>query len=675
MKLSLNLLKKFTPLDKSAEEIADRITLSLTEVEHIEQRGDDTIIEIENKALTHRPDCFSHLGIAREIAAYFNVKCEDPLPELQKKQLRITNDQSARAGELRKDIMIEVENKELCLRYCGVVLTNIKVGPSPDSIKKTLEDVGIRSINNVVDITNYVMIELGQPLHAFDYDKVKDATIKVRTAKAGEKLTTLDGQERELTEEMLVIADQEKAIGLGGIMGGANTEVTDGTTTIVLEAANFEAKNNRKTSKALNLRTDAATRFEKNLDPNLPYPALIRAVELLQKHASAQIASDITDIRSDAVSLNKRRKINVSGDWINTFLGTNFTPEEIGNLLKQFSFEVAISNKDLTITIPTYRSDLSMDADIAEEIARVYGYDNIPTSLPSQTDFTPKRNMDLYWRTKVRTLLMAMGFYENVTSPFIGMELIKMATLDREEHLQLKNPLTEDQEYMRRNLLLQLLATVKKNLPFTSHMRFYEVNKLFVPQGSEQPREPYYLTGITLGDDYRTVKGFVEALLDALGIVDYTFGKYPRKDEERCGFFDNLFHPNKTSQIYNKNSDTEIWGTVGYIHPTVAQNFGIEGDLIAFDIPMEMIVKHAVATKQYDPIPQYPPVIEDITIDTKDKELGPIIEKIKETSDLIKNVELIDSFETKKTLRLTFQHPERTLTEKEVGEIREKIHI
>lgn len=676
MLLSLNLLKKFTPIEKSAEEIADRITLSLTEVEKIEKKGEDTIIEIENKALTHRPDCFSHLGIAREIAAYFNVKCADPLPELTKKTVVPTSS--------RLELKISVENTELCARYCGVVLTNIKVGPSPDWLKETLENVGIRSINNVVDITNYVMIELGQPLHAFDYDKVEGREIKVRTAKPSEKITTLDGKERELSEEMLVIADQTRAIGVAGVMGGANTEVTNGTT-IVLESANFEAKNNRKTSKALNLRSDAATRFEKNLDVNLTYPALVRAVELLQEHASGKVASDVID-RTE-VKLNEKRKIEFIPSWINKFLGTTISPEEKESILNRMGIEAKKPGELLELTIPTWRPDITMEADIAEEIARIYGYDNIPTTLPSQTDFIPKKNMDLYWRNKTRTLLMGMGFYENVTNPFIGMELIKKAILEKEEHLQLRNPLSSDQEYMRRNLLPQLLETVKKNLPHLpsesegNHMRFYEINKLFVPhdlrfggQGNEQPREPYYLTGVALGDDYRTVKGFVEVLFDELGITNYSFSKYPRKEEERCGFFDNLFHPNKTAQIYNKNSDTEIWGTVGYIHPTVQKNFGIEGELIAFDIPMEMIVKHAIATKEYKPISQYPTIIEDVTIDAKDRELGPIIEKIKQASGLITNVKLVDSFENRYTLRLTFQDPNRNLTQEEVGKIREMIN-
>src|SRR3989344_6853658 len=305
MLLSLNLIKQFVKLDKSAEEIADRITLSLTEVEKLEKKGVDTILEIENKALTHRPDCFSHLGIAREVAAYFNVTCSDPLPELSRKTVK----PSSQSRNLA--ISITVDAKNLCHRYCGVILTDIKVGPSPEWLAEMLTNVGVRPINNVVDITNYVMIELGQPLHAFDYDKVEGHEIKVRTARAAEKLTTLDGKERELPEEMLLIADQNKAIGLAGVMGGANTEVTNETKTIILESATFEAKNNRKTSKTLNLRSDAATRYEKNLDPNLTYPAIARAVELLQEHANGKVASEVIDVKN---SLNTPKTLMVSSD-------------------------------------------------------------------------------------------------------------------------------------------------------------------------------------------------------------------------------------------------------------------------------------------------------------------------------------------------------------------------
>lgn len=666
MKLSLNLLKKFTPLDKSSEsegksakEIADRITLSLTEVESIEKKGDDTILEIENKALTHRPDCFSHLGIAREIAAYFNVKCDDPLPELTKKQLRITND------ELRKPLDVKVEEKDLCPRYCAVVLTNIKVDPSPKWLAETLQNIGIRPINNVVDITNYVMVELGQPLHAFDYDKVEGHEIQVRTAKKGEKIITLDGKERELTEEMLVIADAKKPIGIAGVMGGVNTEVTNETKTIVLEAAAFESKNNRKTSKALNLRTDAATRFEKNLDPNLPYPAFVRAVELLQEHAQTQVGSEVIDI--NVVPLSKRREIKISPQWINQFLGTTISIDDMKSILKRLSIESKGIGSELIVTIPTWRPDLTMEADIAEEVARIYGYDNIPVTLPSQTDFTPKKNKDLQVKKELQILLQGMGFTETLNSPFVGMDLIKKAHLDKHEHLQLQNPLSVEQEYMRRSLLPQLLETVKKNMPYKDKVRLYEINKLFVPQKDKQPLEPVYLTAVTLGDNYRTVKGFVEELFERLHIENSRFEQFPNKD---CDFLDELVHPNKTAQVY---VGTKPMGLVGFVHPKVLTAFNLPENIISFDLHIGTLVENAADVKAYKPIPQYPPVIEDITIDTRSRQLGSLIEKIKETSNLITKVELVDSFQNKHTLRLTFQDPERNLTEKEVGKIKEKI--
>ena len=668
MLFSLNLIKQFIKLDqpsesegKSAEEIADRITLSLTEVENVVRTTsprEDVILEIENKALTHRPDCFSHLGIAREIAAYFDLTCSDPLPELSRKTVKPAS-QSRNIA-----ISIAVDAKELCHRYCGIVLTDIKVGPSPEWLAEMLTNVGVRPINNVVDITNYVMIELGQPLHAFDYDKVEGHEIRVRTAREGESITTLDGKERKLTGDMLVIADSQKPVGIAGVMGGANTEVSNTTKAIVLEAATFEAKNNRKTSKGLNLRTDAATRFEKNLDPNLPYPALIRAIELLQEIAGAKVASGIVDVVPISNRLGKRGKLTVDSNWINKFLGTNLKPEEIAGLLSRLSFSANINNTILAVTVPTYRRDITMQADIAEEVARIYGYDNIPVALPSQTDFTPGKNSELYWKGKVQLLLQAIGFTEVLHSPFVSMDLLKSAGLQNHEHLQLQNPLTIEQEYMRRSLLPQLLETVKENLPYSDTMRLYEINKLFVPQKDKQPLEPGYLTGVSLGDDYRTVKGAVEELFHRLHIENFRFGVFPDKD---CDFLDELFHPRKTAQVY---IGTKPMGVIGYVHPKVLSAFQLPEGIISFDLHMGTVAENAREVTAYRPIPNYPPVIEEITISVDEKTfLGVVIERIKQTSTLIQKVELVDAFENKRTLRITFQDPKKNLTEQDVRTI------
>jgi phenylalanyl-tRNA synthetase beta chain len=655
MLLSTDLLKTFVKTEKSAEEIANRITLSLTEVEKIEQKGNDTILEIENKALTHRPDCFSHLGISREIAGYFNETFNDPIPNLGNKKIERDTDE--------KPLTVSVESKDLCHRYSCIVLTDLKVDVSPEWLSNTLTNLGIRPINNVVDVTNYVMIALGQPLHAFDYGKIEKSSIIVRTAKDGETITTLDGKNRTLTTHMLIIADSKKPIGIAGIMGGENTEVTNGTHTIVLESANFEAKNNRQTSKALNMRTDAATRFEKNLDPHLAYPALIKTVELLQEIAGAKIASRIFDIRN---TMPSEKKVETTDTWINSFLGTSISKEEIQKLLSRLSFSSEFENGNLVVHIPTFRPDIEMESDIAEEVARMYGYDKIPTTLPADFQFTPNHNKDIDIERKIKLFLMSMGYFEVSTPPFVGDDLLSKSDLSKHEHLELQNPLTLDQKYMRRVLIPSLISLVKRNKPYTSLLNLYEMSRIYVPRGSDMPLEHVYLSSISTSD-YRHVKGNLEELFDRLSIGEYSFNKYP----EDCDIYNCLFHTKNTAQIYIENKPV---GVVGLLHPKIHSAFNIENTLVGFDIHVGSLVEKSADTI-YAPLPQYPPIIEDLTISVTDKSsIGDLINVVKQKSTLIKNVELLNnSFENKRTFRITFQTNERNLTEKEVNEIKEKI--
>jgi phenylalanyl-tRNA synthetase beta chain len=307
-----------------------------------------------------------------------------------------------------------------------------------------------------------------------------------------------------------------------------------------------------------------------------------------------------------------------------------------------------------------------MQADIAEEIARIFGYDEIPVTLPSQTDFTPKHNHSLSLRQNCKLLLRGFGFDEIATSPFIGKDLMENTNISKFEHLQLTNPQSADQEFMRRHLLPQLLQIVKKNLPYKSAMRLYEVNKVFIPQGDKQPLEPFHLTAVSLGDEYRVVKGFVESLFDYLGIANYSFGVYSEKNSE-------LFHPNKTAQIY---TGTKVLGTIGYVHPEVVRNLDISGTVISFDIPFENLINHATTIKTYQPISSYPPILQDVTITlSQNTNIGPVMEKMKKASNLIQHVELTDQFKNNVTFRITFQHPQRNLTDREVGEITKNIKV
>lgn len=640
------------PIDQSVTEIADEITLSLAEVERIDKLGEDYILRIENKGLTHRPDCFSHLGIAREVAAYFKTKLHNPLPKLLEKEFPV---------EKKLPLKIMVKAKKLCPRYCAVVLTDVKVTRSPNWLKTALERLGQKSINNVVDITNYVMFELGQPLHAFDYHKLKDATIIVRNSNKGEKLTTIDGKVRNLDEQMLVIADSEKVQALAGVQGGQTTQVDRKTQTIILEAANFDPINNRKTGKKLNLRTEASTRFEKNLDITLPLPAIKRTIELLQKLSSAKIASRIFDISDKNF---KARKIKVSTEWINRFIGFNLTTKTMQSVLNFLGITTKVTGSLLTVSQPSWRPDINMEADIAEEVARIYGYDKIPITLPQIPHQLPKKNWQIFWRQKVKLYLQGLGFTEVHSQPFIGGELLKKTFLSSLPYLQLINPQTENQEFMRRSLIPSLLEVAVKNLNYFSRFRIYEINRIFLPRKKKTPKEITFLSAVTIGDNYVKVKGIMEALFEELGIEGYSFEVLQLSDNQ-------LFNLNKSARVRINKSPI---GVLGFIDKKITMSLGIDQQVICFDLNFEEMIKQAKKDRIYTPIPLYPPQIEDLTVAlNKGQLIGPIIDLIKYSSKLVNKVSLIDELGRNFTLRIVYQHPQKTLSNDDVAKLREGI--
>lgn len=654
MLISYDWLKKFIQINRTPSEVADKITLSLTEVESIKKTGQDFIFEIENKGLTHRPDCFSHLGIAREVSTYFKVRLKDPLQDLAAKTITIVK---------KLPITIEVGAEIFCPRYCGVVVTDLTVQPSPNWLKTALERLSLRSINNIVDITNYVMLELGQPLHAFDYDKVENHHIVVRKAKKGEKIVTLDGVERILDEDMLVIADAEKPIGLAGIMGGANTEVSRNTKTIILEAANFTAINNRITSKKINLRTEASTRFEKNLDITLPLPAIKRAIELLQEIAGAKAASEVIDLQSKPC---KPKEVKVKSEWINSFIGFNLSSQKMASILKRLGFTVESQDNLLDVKVPTWRQDISMKADIAEEVARVYGYDKIPITLPQQ-EKPPKTNASIYWCRKTKQFLKGLGFIEVLTQPFVGRKLSeKIGALD-ENRLQLVNPLTIDQEFMRRSLIPSLLEVTQKNIKHIAKIKIYEIDRVFMPKKKVYLDEIVRLAGVVVGDKFLHVKGTIETLLEELGIEKYEFK--PTKLGKSSN--SKLFHSGSVAEIIAKGISL---GLIGNLNLEVKARFAIVSPTVIFDLNFDKLIKLATTIKTYIPISQYPALVEDMTFTFPAKTyLGPVIDTIKKQSRLIQKVELHNQFQNNFTFRLTYQSRQKSLSSNDIKDIRKKI--
>jgi len=650
MLISYNWIKQFINLSKKPQLIADKITLNLVEVESFIKKGNDFIFEIENKGITNRQDCFSQIGLARELAAYFNLSFNDPL---KKSAIKLIFNK-------KMPFDLQIKEPQLCYRYSSIVLTNVKVKPSPKWLKEQIENCGVRSINNVVDITNYVMLEFGQPMHTFDYDKIEGAKIVIRRAKDKENITTLDGENRILNKNILVIADRKKPLGIAGIMGGTSSQITEKTKTIILESANFDKINNRQSEKYLKLRTDASTRFEKGLDINLTLPALYRTVKLLQKIAEAKPASKIVDKQYKKV---KSWKIKTSIHWINKFLGINLRPSKIQDILKRLQLKSKVNKDQITVSIPTYRLDLKTPADIAEEVARIYGYDNIPF-VPLSNSQPPEENREVILMKKTKQYFQAAGFSEVLNYPFLSNKMLKTFSFDPKRQVKLINPLTVDQTYFRPSLLPSLLKNTKDNLRYFNQLKLFEIAKIFISQGSKQPKEIINLAAIDIGkNSYLKLKGVCERLFVDFGIkVKFQPAKIQL----------NFWRQSLTADVVSKN---EVLGKIGKINSLVINKMQLDQKNISLlELNFSKITELAKTLKLYHPFSTYPPIIEHLTFINQDNILvSNILEKTKKTHKLIKSVTVTDTYQDRIGLEIHYQSSKRSLSDKEIAKIRKKI--
>lgn len=654
MKVSLNWISEFIKINKTPKEIADKITLSLSEVERVEKVGGDTVLEIENKALTHRPDCFSQLGLAREIGAYFSKKINDPLDAYYHHKFKF----SAKGLNLN----VVIENKKGCLRYSTIVLSNIKVGKSPEFIQNRLKLVNIRPINNVVDITNYVMMELGQPLHAFDYEKISGHKIIVRNARKGEYITTLDDVRRTLDDSMLVIADSRKPIAVAGIIGGKDSEVTENTKTIVLESASFDGQQTRKTAKKLGIRTEASTRFEKNLDSHLTKAGVVKAVELLEKYAGTKVASKYYDIRSP---LPERKVIKTNASRINTILGLSLTPLEMKKLLERLELPTEIKKDDLIITVPTYRRDLNIEADIAEEVARIYGYDAIPTTLPKGDIIPPFKNQSIEMQYELKQILTGLGLYEAHLPSLIGKDTIKLVGEDTGGYIKLINPTNPEKTYFRRSLIESLLLVANFNSRYFKNFGIFEIGRIYNKTSKGKlPNEKIKVGSIfaypktdEIGNSFYKIKGIVEELFNVLGVP------LPK------------FNPVNNHQVFQQRMTAEIgeYGILGKINPQISDWISKEFHFFAFEIDFDLLMTNRKG-KYYKQIPNNPPIIEDFTFEfEKIPLIGNLIENIKSTDILMNQVDIIGTYYNSVTVRIYFQDPNKSLSSKDIDPVRKKM--
>ena len=555
----------------------------------------DTSVEFE--ITSNRPDCLSVTGLAREAAATYHVPLNLKKPTFQ-----------GIDGNIQDALQVEIQNKEKCPRYAAGIVKNVKIAPSPRWMRERLRASGVRPINNLVDITNYVMLEYGQPMHAFDLRYVKDGKIVVRNAAEGETITTLDGVTRTLSPEMLVIADTEKPIAVAGVMGGEYSGIMEDTNTVVFESAYFEPVQVRRTAKKLGMRTDASARYEKGLDPESCLRTLERAFELVELLGAGEPVRTHIDLNYNE---KQRNRIPFDPDWINKFLGTDISREEMCDTMKMLEIEV---DGDTCIS-PSFRIDLERPADLAEEVARIYGYNNIPSTVikgVANASLTPKQK----FRRTLENATVAVGCYGILTYSFISPKYFDKIALPADSSLRktvvISNPLGEDTSVMRTTTLPSMLETLSLNYKNrNAAVALYEIGKEYLPTAPDKlPEEPDRLTIGMYGDDadFFTLKGMVETILETAGLHDCTY--------KACGTdapFDEIcaLHPGRSAVIYA--GETPI-GYLGEVHPTVQKNYDIGTRTYVAKLLIDEMQPLAQTEITYQPLPKFPAITRDLSL-------------------------------------------------------------
>ncbi len=555
----------------------------------------DTSVEFE--ITSNRPDCLSVIGLARETSATFNTDYTVNAPTF-----------SANSEDINDSLKVSVENKDLCKHYCAGIVKNVKIEPSPRWMRERLRASGVRPINNLVDITNYVMLEYGQPMHAFDLRYVDGAEIVIRNAKNSEKITTLDGVERVLSDDMLVIADSNKPIGVAGVMGGEYSGIMDDTNTVVFESAYFNPVSIRKTAKKLGMRTDASARFEKGLDTNLAMVALSRAFELVEQLGAGEIVGGIID--KDYIDKTPKT-IGFNSEWINGFLGTDIPESDMIKYLTSLDFIV----ENGEITVPSFRIDIECKADIAEEVARIYGYNNIPSTTfrgVADSQLTPIQK----FTDKILSTMVSLGYYEIATYSFISPKYFDKINLSEVSALRktitITNPLGEDTSVMRTTIIPSMLEILSKNYNNRNDSaRLFEVGKEYIPTAPDTlPEELLRLSIGLYGDnaDFYELKGMIMALLDNLGLEDFEL----MRCHENYSFDEaSAFHPGRSAVIVKNGTALGIFGEV---HPSVTGNYeiGVKNYVAKLNVPEMMELAKSEIT--YKPLPKYPATTRDLSL-------------------------------------------------------------
>lgn len=625
---------------------------------------DDTSVEFE--ITSNRPDCLSVTGLARETAATYNLPLNIPVPSFKGVD-----------GNIDEMLKVDVHNTEKCMRYCAGIVKNVKIEPSPRWMRERLRASGVRPINNFVDITNYVMLEYGQPMHAFDLRYVEGAHINVRNAAKGEKIVTLDGVERELTEEMLVIADDKKPVAVAGVMGGEYSGIMEDTTTVIFESAYFEPVQVRRTSKKLGLRTDASIRYEKGVDRLISMTCLERAFQLVEELGAGEVIrtvidKDYTDKTPAAVEFN--------AEWINNFLGTDIAEADMIEYLTRLDFKV----ENGTVYAPSFRIDIECKADIAEEVARIYGYDKIPSTEfrgVAEAELTPEQK----FAKNLENNMVALGCYGIATFSFISPKHFDRLTLPAESKLRdaikITNPLGEDTSIMRTTIIPSMLEILSTNYNNRNESaKLYEIGKEYIPtESGKLPNEPDRLAiGMYGGNvDFYDIKGIADTMLGKMGIRDVEYIRACDSDafDEACAM-----HPGRSAVVMKNDT---VLGILGEVHPAVQKNYGIgtKTYVAKFNIPEMM--KCAVTEVSYQPLPKFPAAARDLSVICDDEipvaelekaikgAVGKILEKVT-LFDVYKG-EQIEKGKKSVSYSITMRSHDGTLTDEQADSAMKKV--
>ena len=612
---------------------------------------------IEFEITPNRPDCLSVEGLGRETAVSLGEEFKDIHKNLD--ELKLENKKEI------EELKVEIKAPDLCYRYVARVVKNVKIGPSPEWMRKRLNACGMRAINNIVDITNYVMLEMGQPMHAFDINSVEGKHIIVRRAEKNEEITTLDEQKRNLNEDMLVIADEKKPVAIAGVMGGLNSEIENNTEMVVFESAVFNGGSVRLTAKEVGLRTEASSRYEKGLSPENALRAANRAVELVKLIGAGEEVEGVIDVYP---TKQKENRIEIAPDRINALLGTDITRDEMNNIFKNLGIKV-----EGNIAIPPFfRQDIEGEADLAEEVLRIYGYDKLNSTLIQAETTVGGKNRTQKMEDNLKNLLKNKGFSEIYTYGFINEKDLEKCNIKEENKIKILNPVSEEFNIMRPSTIPSMLNAISFNFAQKNEdVRLFDISRVYYNnqnqiQENKLPEEENILTIAMYGNcDFYDIKGYVENVLKECNVKRYEI----RKEESKLSY-----HPGRAANIC-VGKDTII--TFGEIHPIVQENYGIGEKVYLAEIHTDKILKYAAKEKKYTPIPKYPAVERDIAIIVGEEvEVGEIERVIsKKCRKVLEELKLFDVYrseklgENKKSVAyaIKFRAEDRTLTEDEIN--------